>query len=199
MPDLDPRYYRAVDRFDALNAEDPNATLVNGQPMPKELVYARRMSDWLDRLEPNAPETLRLAARGQHLRRWHIPRETFPRDRAGYLNWRTTLYGFHADAVSQVLRSVGYDENTVARVASLVRKENLKTHPDSQLLEDVVCLVFLENYFADFARDHDEEKLSRILRRTWKKMSPRGHEAAMTIKLGEREKELIARALAPPT
>jgi hypothetical protein len=195
MPDLDPRYYRAVDRFDALNAEDPNVTLVNGQPMPKELVYARRMSEWLLRLEPDAPETLRLAARGQHLMRWHIPRGTFPKDRAGYLNWRTTLYDFHADAVSQVLRSVGYDENTIARVASLVRKENLKTHPDAQLLEDVVCLVFLENYFADFAKDHDEEKLIRILRRTWKKMSARGHEAAMGLNLDEREKQLIAKAL----
>jgi len=123
MPDLDPRYYRAVDRFDALNAEDPNVSLVNGKPQPKELVYARRMSEWLLRLEPDAPETLRLAARGQHLMRWHIPRETFPKDRGGYLNWRTTLYDFHADAVSQVLRSVGYDENTIARVASLVRKE----------------------------------------------------------------------------
>jgi hypothetical protein len=196
MPDLDPRFFRAVDRFDALNAEDPNVTLVAGKPQPKELVYARRMSEWLLRLEPNASETLRLAARGQHLLRWHIPRDTFPKDRAGYLNWRTKLYDFHADAVSQVLRSVGYEENTIARVASLVRKENLKTHPDAQLLEDVVCLVFLENYFADFARDHDEAKLIRILRRTWKKMSPRGHDAAMTLELGERERELIARAIA---
>ena len=186
----EPRFHKAIERFDALNAEDPHG---------KELLYARRMSQWLDRLEPDASELLQLAARGQHLRRWHIPRDRYPKDRIGYLKWRTTLYAFHADAVSEVLRGVGYDEPTIARVASLVRKENLKSDPEAQLLEDVICLVFLENYFADFAKDHDEEKLIRILRKTWKKMSERGHAAAMTIQLGAREKELITKALAEPT
>jgi hypothetical protein len=178
----------ALDRFDALNAADPGG---------EELIYARRMTQWLHRLEPNPSETVQLAARAQHLMRWKIPRNTFPMDRAGYLRWRTTLYDFHADRAAEVLNDLAFDEGTIARVRSLIRKEKLKIDPEAQLLEDVICLVFLENYFAEFAADHDEEKLIRILRRTWKKMSPRGHAAAMGLALPPRERELIAKALAP--
>jgi len=185
MPD-DARLFAAIERFDGLNAQDPGG---------KEVLYARRMTQWLLRLAPGASVPLQLAARAQHLMRWQIPRDSFPKDRSGYLRWRSTLYDFHADRATEVLREVGYDDATIARVRSLIRKEQLKTDPEAQLLEDVVCLVFIENYFADFARDHDEQKLIRILRKTWKKMSPRGHEAAMTIELGERERELIAKAL----
>ena len=153
------------------------------------------MTAWLDKLEPNASEPLRLAARSQHLMRWSIPRSQFPMDRAGYLKWRTTLYDFHAEKAGAILREVGYDEATIARVQSLVRKQGIKTDPEMQLLEDVICLVFLENYFAEFAADHDEDKLIRILRRTWAKMSPRGHQAALGLELPERERGLIERAL----
>jgi hypothetical protein len=183
-----PRFTAAIERFDALNAQDPSG---------KEPTYARRMTQWLEKLSPDASEPLRLAARSQHLMRWQIPRDSFPMDRIGYLKWRTTLYDFHADKAADVLREVGYDNATIARVRSLIRKEKLKVDPEMQLLEDVICLVFLENYFAEFARDHDEDKLVRILQKTWKKMSPRGHEAAIGLKLGEREKQLIALALTP--
>jgi hypothetical protein len=193
--DADARLERALDRFDALNAQDPHTELVEGRPEPKELIYARRMTDWLRRLEPNASVPLQLAARGQHLMRWHIPRATFPKDRAGYIRWRTTLYDFHADRAAEVLRAVGYDDATIERVRSLIRKQNLKSDVEAQTLEDVICLVFLENYFADFARDHDEEKLVKILRKTWKKMSDRGHAAALKLNLGPRELELIGKAL----
>ena len=197
MPAPDSRYRAAIERFDAANARDPNVTIVDGAPQPKELVYARRMTAWLDRLAPDAPEPVRLAARCQHLMRWSIPRESYPMDRPGYLKWRTTLYDFHADRAAEILREVGYDDATIARVRSLVRKEKLKADPDTQLLEDVICLVFLEHYFAEFVEEHaaDEEKLVRILRRTWAKMSPRGHEAAMRLELPERERKLIERAL----
>ena len=154
------------------------------------------MTQWLHRLQPDASAALQLAARGQHLMRWHIPRERFPKDRAGYIRWRTTLYDFHADRAAEVLREVGYDDAMIDRVRSLIRKQNLKTDPESQTLEDVICLVFLENYFAQFARDHDEEKLLKILRKTWRKMSDRGHAAAMKLNLGPRELELIQKALA---
>jgi hypothetical protein len=181
-----PRFQSAIDRFDALSASDPHG---------KELLYARRMTQWLEKLEPAASEPLRLATRAQHLLRWRIPRDTFPKDRAGYLKWRTTLYDFHADQAAAVLREVGYEDATIARVRSLIRKENLKSDPDAQLLEDVICLVFLENYFADFAKDHDEAKLIRILRKTWKKMSARGQSAALELDLGTRERALLVRAL----
>lgn len=186
MPD-DPRFSAAIERFDALNAQDP---------VGKELIYARRMTEWLHRLEPAASEALQLAARSQHLMRWRVPRDSFPKDRIGYLRWRTTLYDFHADRAAEVLRDIGYDDTTIERVRSLIRKQNIKADPEMQLIEDVICLVFLENYFADFAKDHDEEKLVRILQKTWKKMSLRGHEAAMKLQFGAREKELIAKALA---
>jgi len=193
---FDARFQRALDRFDALNAQDPHTEVVENRPEPKELIYARRMTQWLHRLEPDASEAVQLAARAQHLQRWHIPRDTFPKDRAGYIRWRTTLYDFHADRAAEVLRDVGYDDTTVERVRSLIRKQNLKSDPEAQTLEDVICLVFLENYFADFARDHDEEKLLKILRKTWKKMSDRGHAAAMKLNLGPRELELLSKALA---
>jgi len=196
MPPPDARFATAIDRLDAANALDPNATIVDGAPQPKELVYARRMTEWLNRLEPNASESLQLAARAQHLMRWSIPRSQFPMDRPGYLKWRTTLYDFHADKAAEILGEAGYDGATIGRVRSLIRKQGIKTDPEMQLLEDVICLVFLENYFAEFAADQDEEKLIRILRRTWAKMSPRGHQAALGLELPERERKLIERALA---
>ena len=166
----------AIEQFDAANAEDPHG---------KELAYARQMTQWLDRLAPDASEPLRLAARAQHICRWQIPRSDFPMDRTGYHRWRTTLYTFHADKAAQIMRQAGYEDAIIARVRSLLRKEKIKLDPEMQTLEDVVCLVFLENYFGDFARDKDEQKLIGIIRRTWAKMSPRGHEAAMNIKMSE--------------
>src|SRR3954470_11493775 len=122
MPSSDARFIAAIERFDAVNARDPNFTVVDGTPQPKELVYARRMTDWLARLEPNASEAVQLAARSQHLMRWSIPRDSFPIDRAGYLKWRTTLYDFHAERAGEILRDVGYDDAMIARVKSLIRK-----------------------------------------------------------------------------
>ncbi len=181
-----PQFTAAIAQIDAANAQDPHG---------KELLYSQRMSAWLDRIDPNASEALRLAARAQHIRRWTIPRSDYPMDRIGYLKWRTTLYKFHADEITNILRQVGYDEPTVARVASLVRKERIKTDPEAQSLEDVICLVFLENYFADFAAAHDEEKVINILRKTWKKMSPRGQQLALTLSIPQDAKRLLERAI----
>ena len=189
------RLHEAFTRFDAANSEDPNTERVDGQERPKELVYAERMTRWLDHLEPDASEALRLAARAQHLKRWVIPRSDFPEGREGYHRWRTTLYGFHADEAAKILREVGYGDETVERVESLLQKKRLKLEPECQTLEDVICLVFLEDYFSDFAKQHDEEKLIGILRRTWKKMSPRGHEAALGLDLPAEARGLVARAL----
>jgi hypothetical protein len=186
----------AIERLDAMNAADPNTTTVDGVPQPKELLYARRMTDWLKKLSSAASEPLQLAARSQHLMRWQIPRESYSKDRAGYLKWRTTLYDFHADRAAEVLREVGYDDRAIARVRSLIRKERLKADPEAQLLEDVICLVFLENYFAEFSEEHDEAKLIRILQRTWKKMSPTGHEAALRLQFSQPQLQLIQKALA---
>lgn len=190
------RFETAIARFDAANAEDPNSEEVNGVTYPKELLYARRMTAWLDRLAPEASEALRLAARAQHIRRWAIPRRDYPMTRSGYLKWRTTLYRFHADTAGDILREAGYDDATVAAVQSLLRKERLKRNPDMQCLEDVVCLVFLESYFANFAPQYDEQKVLDILRKTWKKMSPRGQAAARDLTLSPAAGTLLEKALA---
>jgi Domain of unknown function (DUF4202) len=191
MPPADLRFQAAIDRFDAANAQDP--TLING--VAAELLYARRMSDWLGRMYPEASEALRLAARAQHIRRWMIPRSSYPMTRPGYHQWRTALYSYHADAAAEILQEVGYAEQTVGQVRSLLRKEKLKSDPEMQALEDVICLVFLENYFADFAAKHEEEKVLTILRRTWKKMSARGQAAALELPLSASARGLIEKAL----
>jgi hypothetical protein len=193
------RFNEAVGRFDQANALDPNRTVFEGREHPKELLYAQRMTQWLERLEPNASEPLRLAARCQHIRRWEIPRSSFPQDRAGYLNWRKTLYQFHADRAGEILHDVGYDSGTIERVQSLLKKEKLKADPEMQTLEDVICLVFLENYFSDFAREKDEQKVMGIIKRTWIKMSDRGREMALAqIRFSEADMALIRKALEPP-
>ena len=176
----------ALQRIDAVNAQDPHG---------KELLYSQRMSEWLARIDPAASEALQLAVRAQHIRRWTIPRSDYPMDRIGYLTWRTTLYRFHAQEVGRILSEVGYEGEMVERVASLVRKEEIKRDPEAQTLEDVICLVFLENYFAEFAAAHDEEKVINILRRTWKKMSERGREMAKGLEIPAAAGELVKRAL----
>ena len=186
----------ATARINAANALDPNTTVVEGAPVPHELHYSRRMSRRLEMLDPGASEALRLAVRCQHLQRWMIPRSYYPLTRAGYHRWRTDLSRFHADRAADILQGVGYDEATVARVQSLVRKEGLKTDAETQTLEDVACLVFLEDEFGDFASRHDEEKVIHILVRTWGKMSPRGHAAALALNLPPDQRALIEKALA---
>jgi hypothetical protein len=126
-----------------------------------------------------------------------IPRSQYPMTRAGYHQWRTTLYSFHADEAAKILREVGYDDAIINRVRSLLRKEKLKADPEMQALEDVACLVFLENYFAEFALKHEEQKVIDILRRTWKKMSDRGRSAAMNLPLPQGAKQLVEKALSP--
>jgi Domain of unknown function (DUF4202) len=196
MPADVERFNRAFHCFDEANAEDPQLEVVDGVSYPKELLYARRMTTWLDRFAPDASEALRLAARCQHIRRWMIPRSRYPMDRRGYLQWRTALATFHAATAAEILRDVGYDEELIGRVQSLLRKERLKRDPEVQCLEDVICLVFLESYCADFAKHQDAAKMLPIIRKTWEKMSPRGREVARTLNLPEEVNRLVEVALA---
>jgi hypothetical protein len=178
------RFERAIAGFDAANAADPNREVDGDLERPKELVYAERMTAMLARFAPDAPEVVRLAARCQHIERWKIPRDSYPMDRIGYLQWRKRLNKFHGEVAGGILREAGYDEPTVARVARLLMKEGLKSDPEAQTLEDVVDLVFLEHYLADFVAKHgqyDIAKFTDILAKTAKKMSPRGRAAAVTL------------------
>lgn len=190
------RFREAVARFDRANAEDPNVETVDGVSHPKELLYAQRMSDALARFAPDASEVVRLAVRCQHIRRWTVPRDSYPEGRDGYRRWRTELGGFHAETAGGILREVGYGDATVGRVQALLRKERLKADPEVQLLEDVVCLVFLRHYLAPFAAQHEDEKVVGILRKTWRKMSERGRAAALDLDLAPELRALVTRAVA---
>ena len=195
MPEDEDRLQKAFRQFDEANHTDPNTETHDGRTYPKELLYAERMTVWLERLEPDASTAVQLAARSQHLCRWKIPRDRYPRDRDGYRRWRSDLADFHAETAGRMLREIGYDDDMIERVQSLLRKQRLKADPDCQLLEDVICLVFLEYYFSDFAEEHDEPKLIGILRRTWKKMSPRGHQAALELEFPPAAKALVQNAI----
>jgi hypothetical protein len=191
------RFQAAIRRFDEINSQDPNQVPVDGNARPKELIYGEQMTAWLDRFAPEASEALKLAARAQHIQRWSIPRSQYPEGRQGYKQWRSDLAKFHADTAAAVLAQVGYDEPTISRVRSLLRKEKLKVDPEAQTLEDVACLVFLENYFADFAQRYqgDDDKIVDIVRKTWIKMSDRGHAAALQLPLSEEAKRIVGKAL----
>ena len=189
------RFEDAVRRFDEANAADPNTEIVDGQPVPKELIYGQRMSARLAEFAPDAPETVQLAARAQHIRRWEVPRDSYPEGRAGYLKWRTDLYKRHGELAGAIIKQAGYDDETIERVQALLRKRGLKTDPEVQLLEDVICLVFLDHYFHDFARKHDEEKLISIVQKTWNKMTDRGHDAALKLAYAPEDLALIQKAL----
>jgi hypothetical protein len=190
------RLERAQLVFDQLNGRDPVTELVDGVPRPRLLVQADRLSRWIERLDAGASEALRLAARCQHVERWTIARDDFPPGRVGYLQWRTTLARFHADRAEGVLRGAGYDESVIQAVRRIVTKQNLRSNPDSQTMEDALCLVFLEFEFDAFLAKHPEEdKAVEILRKTWKKMSPRGQEAALALALSPRATALVQTAL----
>jgi len=197
----DPRRFQAaLERFDAANAEDPNRELDQGVEHPKELLYGRRMSAMLARLAPQAPESVQLAVRAQHIQRWKTPRADYPMDRQGYLQWRTGLYRFHAEAAAGILEAVGYDGATIARVRAAVSKQDLKGNPEAQLLEDVSGLVFLEHYLAGFVDAHpewDETKWIEIIRKTWKKLSPEARTFVLAgkIRLPEELNPLIWKAM----
>ncbi|HSR54611.1 MAG TPA: DUF4202 domain-containing protein [Alphaproteobacteria bacterium] len=193
------RFRAAIAAIDALNAEDPNRERGGEGEAPAALLYGRRMSAWLLRLAPGAPEPLRLAARAQHIARWKIPRNTYPQGRAGYLKWRRDLGRFHADTAAAILEDAGYGPDDIARVRDLLQKKALKRDADAQTLEDAACLVFLEHHFIDFSRKHEDEKVIDILRKTLIKMSDQGRAEAVTLaaRLPADRRTLVDRAMAP--
>lgn len=189
------KFIKAIQLFDKANAEDPNVEIFEGKEFPKELIYAERMTNQLNKFAPNANEVLQLTVRCQHICRWEIPRDSYDMNRVGYLNWRKDLKDFHAKKASEILREVGYDDEVINEVEFLLLKKQLKKNADTQTLEDVVCLVFLEFYFLRFSKKYSEEKLIDIVQKTWKKMSDKGHEAALKLALPESALTLIKKAL----
>jgi hypothetical protein len=195
------RFERAIALFDAANSQDPRQDAgPDGQPVPRELLYAQRMTDMLQRFAPDASEAVQLAVRAQHIQRWQTPRDSYPMDRNGYLQWRTGLYKFHAETAGRLMKEAGYDDEMIERVKTAVGKKGLKVNPETQAMEDVTDLVFIEYYMLEFASqkpDYSEEKWLEIIRKTWKKMSESAHAFALSgkLKLPEPLVPLITKAV----
>ncbi len=185
--------------FDEANGQDPNVEFYDGREFPKELLYAIRMTNTMNEYAPNASEALQLAARSQHICRWKIPREDYEMDRVGYLKWRQDLKKFHAQKASELLQEAGYAQEVIDHVSFLLLKKQLKKNEESQMLEDVVCLVFLRYYFEPFMSKHPDEKVVDILQKTWRKMSIKGQEMALELSFSDRAGELIKKAIANGT
>lgn len=190
------RFSRAIQQFDAANGQDPRKLRVAGSEVPLELCHARRLSEWVDKLAPSASEALRLAARCQHIFRWKIPRNSQPMGRAGYLKWRAELKQFHANTTAGILSGLGYDTELIERVQQLNLKRNLQADPECQLLEDALCLVFMEYQFDALIESTETEKMLNIVRKTWAKMSSAGHDEALKLPFSEAAKAVIEAALA---
>jgi hypothetical protein len=184
----DDRFRAAIEAFDRENAKDPEPQRAGLQ--------AERLTVWIERLSPQASDALRLAARCQHLRRWEIPRSDFPDGRRGYLQWRARLAQFHAEESAKILRALGFDGETIDRVRSINLKQGLGRDPEVQIMEDALCLAFIEHELEAFASKHEDDKIVTILRKTWRKMSPSGRQAAVELlpKLEPSVRSLIGRA-----
>jgi len=196
MANPDTRLATVLAAIDAANARDPNRIETGGRREPAELVYGQRMSLTLARMAPDASAHLQIAARGQHIDRWTSPRKSYPDGRIGYLKWRKDLKDFHAGRLGEIMAAAGYGTDDIARVGSLVRKERLKLDVEAQMLEDIVCVVFLEHYIDGFMAKTDREKLADILAKTWAKMSPLGHEHALRLALAPDIPRLLEQGLA---
>jgi hypothetical protein len=189
------RFDAALRRFDEENARDPNRETAGGVAQPRELLYAQRLSDWVLRLQPDASEALRLAARCQHLCRWEIPRQSYPMTRPGYLQWRATLKKFHAQKAGDILRGLGYPDDFVRRVQDLNLKKHFPGDLEGRVLEDALCLVFLQYQFAELASKTAEDKTINALQKSWQKMTPAARAEALKLDYGPGEKALLELAL----
>ncbi len=184
--------------IDAANAEDSRVTMVDGEAYPFESVYADRMTETLEKLYPDASELLRIAARAQHIRRWEIPRDKYPKNREGYQKWRLELRKMHAELVGAIMAENSYSADDIERVGMFLKKEKLKKDAESQALENVVDVVFLAYYWDDFAAKYshyDDGKLIDIVGKTLRKMSTKGHQAALALDLPEDTKRIVLAAV----
>lgn len=193
------RLRAALAAIDDANVADPTLVTVRGSRGPKEIVHANLVTEWVLRLKPDADEALLLAARGHHFRRWTVPRSSYPEGRTGYLRWRKDLHGQHARELGVVLTDAGYDETTIARVQAIVRKDGLAraaANDDVQVLEDALCLVFLETQLVDIAARLDPAKLPGVITKTAKKMSPAGLALIAEVPLGAGAHRILDAAFA---
>ena len=186
---------KAFTLFDAYNKQSPECIMWNGEEFPAEYFYALKLYDWVNKLEPHAPETLLLASRSQHIGRWEIARASYPEGRAGYLKWRSDLSKFHAQKSSEIMLEAGYGSEIIDRVKQILLKQRIKADDEVQTMENALCLVFLEFQYDDLIQKLSREKMIDVLRKTWAKMSDPGREAALSLKYSQKGSELIHEAL----
>jgi hypothetical protein len=189
-----------ITAIDEINSQDQNTISFEGISYPKELIYGKQMSDCLEQHWPNSSDTLQIAVRAQHIKRWYLKRTEFAQGKAGYYQWRIALGKYHAELTEKIMLEQDYSIELAAETASILRKENLKNNTKTQTLEDVACLVFLQYYFDDFAKKYtekgNEEKIIRIIQKTWGKMSDKGHDIALAMSFPDHLAKLIQKALA---
>lgn len=190
------RFKLAIEKFDQANLKDPNTEIIDGQSYAKEWLYAQRMSERLKLFAPDASEYLQLAARAQHIERWRSPRTDYPEGRSGYKKWRANLSFFHAQRAGELMAEAGYGSADIERVQYLIQKRQLKREPETQTLEDVICLVFIQYYLSDFCMKHSEDKLINIIQKTWKKMSKNAQNTALKFDMDANLLNLITKSLA---
>jgi hypothetical protein len=157
--------------IDAANAADPNIIEWRGEQWPRAQLQGVLATEWIDALDPHASDEVRLAARAHHVRRWTIARDSYPDGRPGYLRWRRDLKDVHAKVMAELLPPVGISSDAVTRVQALVRKERLGRDPETQLVEDAICLTFLETQFEDLVAKLDHDRLVNAVKKTVIKMS----------------------------
>ncbi len=185
----------AVLKIDEYNKKDPNLVVEKDKQIPKSYLDSLRQSDWLTKLEPNASDELKIAVRSQHIGRWEIPRNSYPETRSGYLSWRTDLARFHSETTAKILSEVGFEHAFIEKVKNLNLKKGIKLDPETQMLEDVLCLVFLEFHISDFHNQHPREKVINIIQKTWKKMGIKGQAFALKLPYNPEVLSLLSEAL----
>jgi hypothetical protein len=201
MPDDAPsRLERTIDKIDALNRRDPNTVTVDGEERPWELVHSEAMTRWIETLDPNPSEALRIAARSQHICRWKIPRDDYPDTKEGYYRWRNDLKEYHAELTGDIMAEMGYDDETIEQVQRLNRKEGVyrsDAEAEVQCIEDALSLTFMEYRLERFARKdkYSDEKVVDILTKTLNKMSEQGIETATTLSFAPDVAPLVERAI----
>ena len=186
-------YEKVIKLIDQANAADPVTVEYLGQRYPKEVLYAQRHLAWVLQLHPEASECLRIAAKTQHICRWEIPRSEYPMNRAGYFKWRESLKRFHAQRAGVLMTEAGYDSDHIKRVQSLNLKQQLKSDAECQVLEDALCLTFLELGFDDLIAKYDADKILSIVQKTAVKMSDAGKSMMNRIKFSTQGQAILAR------
>lgn len=194
---MDERLRRTLERIDEENMKDPTKEAWEGSEMPCAWVYGQRMTQWLLKLQPEPSPELQIAARAQHICRWEIPRDTFPANRKGYLDWRVRMYDFHSEKTLAIMEELGWDEDAQYQVNFYLHKRCLQTNREVQFLEDAACLIFIEHHLLEFAKEHRDQKVVRIIQKTWDKMTEQGHREVYAIALPDEVHALLDKVMRP--